>query len=87
MKVVKSLKKVYQVTIKVEDYPDTNPRVVEAHNVSICLSVKNNEPFPYTVGDKYKDYNAVVEKIIYTPKKWWGFWKHKKVLGAVIRFL
>lgn len=81
------MKKVYQVTIKAEDYPDTPLKVVEAHNVSIFLPVENNEPFPYAVGDKYKDYNAVVEKIVYTPKKWWEFWKHKKVLGAYIRFL
>lgn len=81
------MKEVYQVTIKAEDYPDANPRVIEAHNVSIYIAVKNNETFPYTVGDKYKDYNAVVEEIIYTPKKWWEFWKHKKVLSAVIRFL
>ena len=84
---MKSLKEVYQVITKAEDYPNANPRVVEAHNVSTFIPVENNEPFPYTVGDKYKDYNAVIEKIIYMPKKWWEFWKHKKVLGAVIRFL
>ena len=81
------MKKVYQVTIKADDYPDKTPKFVEVHNVPIIIPVENNESFPYTVGDKYKDYNAVVEKIIYTPKKWWEFWKHKKVLGAVIRFL
>ena len=81
------MKKVYQVTIKAEDYPDTNPRVVEAHNVSICLVVKNNEPFPYTVGDKYKDYNAVVEKIIHTPTKCRELWKHKKDQSEDIRTL
>ena len=81
------MEEVYQATIKAEDYPNATPRVVEAHNVSMFISVENNEPFSYTVGDKYKDYNAVVEKIIYTPKKWWEFWKCKKVLGAVIRFL
>lgn len=41
----------------------------------------------YKIGDKYKDFNAIISGIDYEPKSWWQFWKKKKILGYRIMFL
>lgn len=41
----------------------------------------------YKLGDKYKDFNAIISGIDYEPKSWWQFWKKKKILGYRIMFL
>ena len=41
----------------------------------------------YKLGDKYKDFNAIISGIDYEPKSWWQFWKKKKIFGYEIMFL
>ena len=41
----------------------------------------------YKLGDKYKDFNAIISGVDYEPKSWWQFWKKKKILGYRIMFL
>ena len=41
----------------------------------------------YKIGDKYKDFNAIISGIYYETKSWWQFWKKKKILGYRIMFL
>lgn len=41
----------------------------------------------YKLGDKYKDFNAIIFGVDYEPKPWWKFWKKKKILGYRIMFL
>ena len=41
----------------------------------------------YKLGDKYKDFNAIISGVDYEPKPWWKFWKKKKILGYRIMFL
>ena len=39
------------------------------------------------VSETYKNYPAIVTKIVYSPKKWWQFWKKKKQVGFQILWL
>lgn len=39
------------------------------------------------VGEKFKNYPAIVSEICYTSKRWWQFWKRKKQLGYFVRWL
>ena len=55
------------------------------HDVRFFIKVNKDTIFPYKVGDFYEKYNAYIERIIYFPKKWWQFWKKKKVIGVVFR--
>lgn len=55
------------------------------YNDAFSIIVAEDEIFPYKVGDQYKDYDTYVEKIFYSSKKWWQFWKKTKVIGAIIR--
>ena len=41
----------------------------------------------YKIGDKYKDFNAIISGVYYESKSWWQFWKKKKILGYRIMFL
>ena len=41
----------------------------------------------YKLGDKYKDFNAIISCVYYEPKQWWKFWKKKKIFGYEIMFL
>ena len=41
----------------------------------------------YNIGDKYKDFNAIISVVYYESKSWWQFWKKKKILGYRIMFL
>lgn len=41
----------------------------------------------YKAGDIYKNYNAIVSKVVREPKFWWQFWKKSKILGYEITFL
>lgn len=75
----------YQVTIKASDYP-TLPKIYKAESgTTIFIRVRDNETFSYKFGDDYKDYPALVDRIIYSPKKWWQFWEKKKVIGVILK--
>lgn len=39
------------------------------------------------VGEKFKNYPAIVSEICYSSKRWWQFWKRKKQLGYFVRWL
>ena len=39
------------------------------------------------VGDKYKDYPAIISEVFYSQKKWWQFWKRKQQLGYSVTLL
>ena len=41
----------------------------------------------YNIGDKYKDFNAIISGVYYESKSWWQFWKKKKIFGYEIMFL
>lgn len=49
------------------------------------IYIKNNGNHP-KLGDKYKNYDAVITRLDYKPKKWWQFWKKKELLGYVVRW-
>lgn len=39
----------------------------------------------YKPGQKYQGFdNLIVERLIYSPKKWWQFWKRRKVIGYTV---
>lgn len=38
------------------------------------------------VGERYKNYHAIVSVVNYTQKKWWQFWKPKKQIGYFVRW-
>lgn len=54
---------------------DGTARVRELHTGDSFI-VKSTESVK--LGGQYKNYEAVVTKIYYEPKKWWQFWKKKK---------
>lgn len=41
----------------------------------------------YKLGDKYKDFNAIISCVYYELKPWWKFWTKKKIFGYEIMFL
>lgn len=39
----------------------------------------------YHVGERYEDHdNLCIQKIWYSPRKWWQFWKKRKILGYTV---
>lgn len=39
----------------------------------------------FKLGQKYQGFdNLIVERVIYAPKKWWQFWKRRKVIGYTV---
>ena len=39
------------------------------------------------IGDRYKNENAIVDKVYYKPKKWWQWFKKRKQIGYTVRWL
>lgn len=78
-------KGVYKVETRADDYPTDAVRV---HKLSsgdeIYVGAADNIVH---VGDKFKDYPAIVTEVYYAPKKWWQFWKRKKQIGYSVRWL
>lgn len=62
-----------------------NARVALISSGDIIWMSYNGEA--YKLGDKYKDFNAIIFGVDYKPKPWWKFWKKKKILGYRIMFL
>ena len=50
-----------------------------------CIYFVGN--YDVKVGDKYKDYPAVVSHIDYKSKKWWQFWKKKEMIGYQVMWI
>ena len=38
-------------------------------------------------GEQYKNYPAFVKSVVYSPKKWWQFWRRKKKFGYVVEWV
>ena len=64
------------VTLRFAEEVKSNSNVA---NVVVANNVK--------VGDKYKDYPAVVSRIDYKSKKWWQFWKKKEIIGYQVMWV
>lgn len=75
--------KIYKVIAKAEDYPN-GARVCALHKGDCIYFVGNHD---VKVGDKYKDYPAIVSRIDYKPKKWWQFWKKKEMIGYQVMWI
>ena len=79
------MNEIFQLVSNAEDYSNY-PRLYKMdHDVRFFIKVNKDNFFPYKVGDFCEKYNSYVERIIYFPKKWWQFWKKKKVFGVVFR--
>lgn len=75
----------YKVKIKAEDYPTGAIRVYKCTSGDeLYIDDKENI---VKVGDKFRDYPAVIAEVYYEPKKWWQFWKRKKQVGYRVRWL
>lgn len=60
-------------------------RAVElSHGDTIFLKYNGEK---YKLGQKYKDYPAIIKEIYYAPRPWWKFWKKKDILGYLIMFV
>lgn len=77
------MNEIYKVVIKAEDYP-RGARVVKLEKGDSFYLVGSRN---VKVGDKYKDYPAIISRIDYEPKKWWQFWKKKKMIGCLILWI
>ena len=78
-----NLDEIYKVVCKADDYPNQPPRVYRLQKGdSFVLSHVEER---YKVGMHFQNHpNLIVTRIYYTPKKWWQFWKRRKVLGYEI---
>lgn len=93
------MRDVYKVEISAKDCPITGgsdltidtTEIVENARVALISSGDvlriGYDGDTYKLGDKYKDFNAIISRIYYEPKPWWKFWKKKKIFGYEIMFL
>ena len=74
-----------KVELKAKEFSD---RVVRAFKLTrgdeFYLGDKDNI---VKVGDKFRDYPAVISGVEYTTKRWWQFWKRRKQKGYFVRWL
>ena len=91
------MKDVYKVEISAKDCPigctdltiDFNKPINTEEiigNAKVAL-ISSGDGDTYKLGDKYKDFNAIISCVYYEPKPWWKFWKKKKIFGYEIMFL
>lgn len=66
------------------NYPNQTARCVRLRaGDQFTVSYQQGENFK--PGQKYRDFdNFIVCRVIYTPKKWWQFWKRRKVIGYTV---
>lgn len=76
----------YKVFIDSVSYPHTPTRCVKIEKGDAIYIYTDGDDV-LKVGDKYKNYNAVVREVLKEPKRWCQFWKKPKVLGYHIMFL
>ena len=74
---------IYRLYLDTEYYPNGIPRCLKMERGDSIYVLDSTS---YNVGDKYKNYNAVVTEIVCNDKKWWQFWKKKPVHGYMITF-
>ena len=77
----------YKVFIDAAAYPHTPPRCIKTERGDVIYISNTDGDEVLKAGDKYKNYNAVVNEVLKEPKRWWQFWKKPKVLGYQIMFL
>lgn len=60
----------------------------------ICEVTKGDQIFisfsgrVYKLGEKHDFWDgAIISRIYYEPRKWWQFWKQKKILGYIVDFI
>lgn len=75
---------VYRVEMSANDYPNCTARVYKLTSGDVLFIPDTN---PVKLGDKYKNYPATISQIVFEPKKWWQFWKHKRQIGYQVRWL
>lgn len=75
---------IYKFEIKASNYPNPPLRVTPLSTGDTILIKDTN---PVHVGDWYHNYNAKVYQIYYENKRWWQFWKKKKQIGYLVRWL
>ena len=90
-------KKIYA---KTEDYPKEFINYKSVDDVAYAMKMRVAEVGKgdriyisfsgrvYKVGEKYDFWDgAIISKIYYEPRKWWQFWKQKRILGYIVDFL
>lgn len=78
------MRNIYKVVIKAEDYPYSQPKVITLQKGD---TVFISDKYEGKVGDKYKNYPAIVSHIYYTPRKWYQFWKKKEPFGIQVTWI
>lgn len=76
---------IYKVEFKADSYP--NGELIGHKLSSGDVLFISDTDCVFKLGDRYKDFPATVSEICYAPKKWWQFWKPKKQIGCIIRWL
>ena len=71
--------------VSVDDYCPNNT----LRYVKLCagdtFTISNRQGENFKPGQKYLGFdNLMVYRIIYAPKKWWQFWKRRKVIGYIV---
>ena len=74
----------YKIYLDAKSYPNGVPKCLKVEKGDSIYVMDNK---PYKIGNKYKDYNAVITEVICEEKKWWQFWKRKIIHGYVIEFV
>lgn len=71
--------------VSVDDYCTNHAvRCARLHaGDKFTISYRQGENF--RPGQKYRDFdNFIIDQVIYAPKKWWQFWKRRKVIGYTV---
>ena len=79
------MKNIFKVYIDADKHPNELPKCMNVEKGD-RIYVFNIEGKPLSVGDKYRNYNAIVSKV-YSEKHWWKFWKAPEVYGYEIEFI
>lgn len=74
-----------KVIIEKENYPNNIVRVIKLEPNDAFWVRHTGENFK--IGEKYKNYPAVVKDIIYIPQPWYMFWKKKQIYGYFVQWI
>ena len=65
-------------------YPNQTARYVRLR-AGDQFTVSRQKGEDFKPGQKYQGFDDfIVNRVIYTPKKWWKFWKRRKVIGYTV---